>query len=129
MRKLSVQILVVTSFFFMNQLHAQQNSPYVRIAKLVIDSAQLDAYKAELRTGIETAIAVEPGVLSMYAVAEDAQPTHITILETYASKVAYQSHIQTAHFKRYKSNTLHMVKSLELIDVTPVVQGSKDARQ
>ena len=35
----------------------------------------------------------------------------------YADQEAYQSHIQTAHFKEYKEETAKMVKSLKLIDV------------
>lgn len=42
------------------------------------------------------------------------------ILEIYASQEAYQHHIQTAHFQKYKQGTLHMVKSLKLQDLTPL---------
>jgi quinol monooxygenase YgiN len=44
----------------------------------------------------------------------------ITILETYASVPAYQSHIQTDHFKKYKTTVADMVKELELNDVIPI---------
>ena len=47
-------------------------------------------------------------------------PCKIYILEIYADQVAYQSHIQTAHFKKYKEGTAQMVKSLKLIDVNPL---------
>ena len=120
-----VTFTFILSLLFMSTLTAQVNRPYVRIARIVVDSAQLEDYKAQLKTGIETAIRSEPGVLSMYAVSENLQPTHITIMETYASKEAYQSHIQTEHFKKYKSGTLAMVKSLELTDVTPILFKTK----
>ncbi|MBO4580812.1 MAG: antibiotic biosynthesis monooxygenase [Bacteroidales bacterium] len=45
----------------------------------------------------------------------------IYILEIYADKEAYQSHLQTAHFKKYKEGTAKMVKSLKLIDTQPMV--------
>jgi quinol monooxygenase YgiN len=48
--------------------------------------------------------------------AEKANPTRITILEIYASQEAYQSHLKTPHFLAYKTGTLRMVKSLELVD-------------
>ena len=67
----------------------------------------------------------EPGVLRMYAVYERANPTHITVFETYASKEAYQLHLQSPHFKKYKTGTLNMVKSLELIDVVPIAFEAK----
>lgn len=64
----------------------------------------------------QISLLTEAGVLTMYAVAEKDNPTKITILETYASQQAYKTHIASAHFQKYKQGTLHMVKSLRLID-------------
>lgn len=100
-------------------------TPYVRIAKIVVDSTQIEAYKAALKVGIETAVRVEPGVVRMYAVYDQNQPTHVTVFETYASKEAYNAHIQTPHFKTYKTGTQSMVQSLELVDVVPIVVAEK----
>jgi len=36
---------------------------------------------------------LEPGVLTLYAIAEKERPNHIYILEIYADEVAYQSHL------------------------------------
>lgn len=59
-------------------------------------------------------------MLTMYAVAEKDNACRITILETYASQKAYKSHIASAHFQKYKQETLHMVKALVLSDQTPL---------
>lgn len=104
--------------------NAQDNKQMVRLAKLVIDSAQLDSYNAFLKEEIQTSIKLEPGVLTLYAVAESKKPTHITILEIYANDEAYKKHIQTPHFLKYKNGTKDMVKSLELIDAVPLIPGS-----
>lgn len=104
---------------------ARSQSPYVRIAKLVIDTTQLDTYKKILKEGITTAVQVEPGVLRMYAVQDKAHPDQVTVFETYASRDAYESHIQTPHFKKYKTGTLQMVRSLELVDVVPIIFEAK----
>ncbi len=104
---------------------AQEQGQIVRLAKLVIDSAQLETYNALLKEGIETAVRVEPGVLTLYAVAEKNNPTHITILEIYASAAAYEAHIKTPHFLKYKNGTKDMVKLLELVDTTPLTPGMK----
>jgi 4-carboxymuconolactone decarboxylase len=61
----------------------------------------------------------------LYAVAEKERPNHITILEIYASEEAYQKHIQTPHFLKYKNGTKDMVKSLELIEVDPLIPGMR----
>ena len=50
--------------------------------------------------------------------AEDS--TLIRILEIYASEEAYQQHLKTDHFLRYKQGTLHMVKTLKLQDLIPL---------
>ena len=103
----------------------EENKQMVRLAKLVIDSAQLENYNAFLKEEIETSVKVEPGVLTLYAVAEKNNPTHITILEIYANVDAYKKHIQTPHFIKYKNGTKDMVKSLELVETTPLVPEMK----
>jgi quinol monooxygenase YgiN len=97
----------------------------VRIAELEIDPAQLENYKAELRDEIETSIRVEPGVLTLYAVALKDNPTSIRILESYADVDAYKAHIESPHFKKYKTNTEAMVKSLKLVETDPVLLRAK----
>jgi len=104
---------------------AQEKGQIVRVAKLVIDSVHLEDYKVFLKEGIETALRVEPGVLTIYALYEKENPNHFTILETYASAETYQSHIRTPHFLKYKNGTLHMVKSLELIETVPLLPELK----
>ncbi|MDB5147784.1 MAG: antibiotic biosynthesis monooxygenase [Mucilaginibacter sp.] len=105
---------------------AQQTGKVVHLAKLQIDPAQLENYKAALKEQIETAIRVEPGVLTLHAVAEKDNPTHIVVFEIYADTASYKAHLQTPHFKKYKTGTKEMVKSLELIDVAPIVLGTKE---
>ena len=113
------------AFSFSSNASAQARVQIVRLAKLVIDSAQLENYKALLREGIETATRVEPGVLTLYAVSEKDHPTHFTILEIYADADAYKAHLQTPHFIKYKTGTKDMVKSLELVETVPLVPGLK----
>jgi quinol monooxygenase YgiN len=43
----------------------------------------------------------------------------------YASASAYQAHLQSEHFKKYKSATAGMVKSLRLIETEPLLLGTK----
>jgi quinol monooxygenase YgiN len=97
----------------------------VRLSKIVVDSAQLQNYKALLKEEIETSVKVEPGVLTLYAVFEKEKPTHLTILEMYADTAAYKSHIKTPHFLKYKNGTLAMVKELQLIDTDPLIPALK----
>ena len=98
----------------------------IRFAKLEIDSTRLDEYMTYLKEGIETSIATEPGVLTMYGVQEQNHPTKVTMLEIYLNDSAYQSHLKTPHFQKYKTETLEMVRSLELVDLDPVVFGVRN---
>jgi quinol monooxygenase YgiN len=104
---------------------AQENEPMVRLAKLVIDASQLEAYKAALKEEVTASVRLEAGVLTLYAVFEKERPTHVTILEIYADKAAYERHIKTPHFLKYKKSTEHMVKSLDLIEGVPLVPDMK----
>ena len=104
---------------------AQQKHQIVRLAKIQVDRAQLDQYNSALKEQMTTAIRLEPGVLTYYAVADKKDPSHITILEIYADTDAYQAHIQTPHFKKYKEAVKNMVKSLELKDVTLIGTAGK----
>ena len=97
----------------------------VRLSKITVDPAQLDAYNAFLTEEIEASIRLEPGVLTLYATAEKEAPHKVTILEIYADRSAYESHLQTPHFQKYKQGTLSMVKELELVDVKPLIPGLK----
>ena len=97
----------------------------VRLSKITVDPAQLDAYNAFLKEEIEASIRLEPGVLTLYATAEKDAPHKVTILEIYADRTAYESHLQTPHFQKYKQGTLSMVKELELVDVKPLIPGLK----
>jgi len=104
---------------------AQGKKPMVRMARIVIDSARLESYKAALKEEIETAVKVEPGVLTLYAVYEKGHPTHVTVMEVYADEAAYKTHLLTPHFKKYKNTTAGMVKSLELVDVEAIGMETK----
>lgn len=120
-----MSIFLLFTFAIVNNLYAQENKKMVRLAKLVIDSVQLESYNAFLKEEIEVSINKEPGVLALYAVAEKQKPTHITILEIYANIDAYNKHIQTPHFLKYKNGTKDMVKSLELIETIPLFPNMK----
>ena len=97
----------------------------VRLAELEIDPARVLAYKAALREEIEASIRMEPGVLTLYAVSVKDHPEQIRLFEMYASSAAYEAHLQSAHFRKYKAETQGMVKSLRLLETEPILLGSK----
>lgn len=121
-RLLAINLLLLVSA---GRTFSQTKTQMVRIAKIVVDPAQLEPYKAALKEEIEASVRLEPGVLTLYAMSDKDNPTHITILEIYADTDAYKMHIQTPHFLKYKSGTKDMVKALELVETVPLVPGMK----
>ena len=97
----------------------------VRLALLEIDPAALADYLPMLREEIETSVAVEPGVIMLHAVQLTDEPHLVRLLEVYASREAYEAHIRTPHFLKYKAGTAAMVRSLQLLDVDPIVLAAK----
>jgi len=83
---------------------AQQKDMIVRISE--IESA--------------ASVKLEPGVIAIFPMFEKENPTQVRILEIYASREAYESHLKTSHFQKYKTTTLNMVKSLKLVDVEAI---------
>ncbi|RYU91360.1 antibiotic biosynthesis monooxygenase [Mucilaginibacter terrigena] len=123
MKKLLLSIAIIISCSA--SVMAQQKEQMVRLAKIQVDTAQLEQYNAALKLQMTTAVALEPGVLTYYAVADKKDASHITILEIYADVDAYKAHIETPHFKKYKDTVQNMVKSLELVDVDLIGKAVK----
>jgi quinol monooxygenase YgiN len=124
----AIVTLFTLTLLFSKHAMAQKNIQMVRLAKIQVDPLQLDKYNIALKEQMTTAVRVEPGVLTYYAVADKTSPSHITILEIYADTTAYKLHIETTHFKKYKETVKDMVKSLELTDVTLIGSAMKTDR-
>ncbi len=106
-------------------LTQEMRGPYVRLAELEIDPEQLESFKAAIKEGIEAAVRVEPGVLALHAVSEKDNPARVRVFEIYIDEAAYTTHLETAHFKKFREMTKEMVKSRKLIDADPIVLGTK----
>jgi quinol monooxygenase YgiN len=97
----------------------------VRLAVIDVDSSQIKLYNEFLKEEIEASIRLEPGVITLYGVAEKANPTNVTLFETYVDSSQYRSHLATAHFQKYKQGTLQMVKHLDLIQMQRILYHRK----
>jgi quinol monooxygenase YgiN len=101
------------------------HAPYVRVAEIEVDPVQLEVYKAAAKEIVEDSVRLEPGVLALYSVSDKNNPTHVTMFEIYADNDAYKTHLETAHFKKYKAATQDMVISLKLRDTVPIALSAK----
>lgn len=86
-----------------------------RMALLVIDPAQLDAYKKVLAKEMESAVTNEEGVLALLATTETARPNVFHLLELYADDTVYRAHIDGPYFQEYNKAVQTMVTDKVLI--------------
>jgi len=108
-------------------LSAQTNELMIRIAELEIDSSYLAEYNNILKEESRVSLQLEPGVIAIFPVYQKQDPTQIRILEVYANRESYESHLKTPHFLKYKSSTLKMVKSLKLVEMNSIdPEGMKE---
>lgn len=98
----------------------------VRLAEIVVDPKRLDDYLAFAKEVGTVSMATEPGVIGLFSMQDKENPSKIYILEVYADRLAYDAHIRTAHFRKYKEGTADMVQSLRLIDTTPLLSAKLD---
>ena len=94
---------------------------------LIVRIAEVEVYPEFLTEYLEYAgevdrvsVEKEPGVICLFPMQSAENANHIRILEIYASEEAYQQHLKTAHFQKYKQGTLLMVKSLNLAPMQPL---------
>lgn len=89
----------------------------VRISEIEVVPEYLDEYLSFAKEVGATSVREEPGVICIYPMQQKRNKNVFRILEIYTNQEAYQSHIKSAHFQKYKKGTLHMVKSLDLVDM------------
>lgn len=89
----------------------------VRLSEIEILPEYLTEYEAILKEESSVSVKVETGVIALFSMSKKETPTQIRIVEIYANKEAYQAHLQTPHFQKYKTTTLKMVKDLKLVDM------------
>jgi alkylhydroperoxidase/carboxymuconolactone decarboxylase family protein YurZ/quinol monooxygenase YgiN len=89
----------------------------VRISEIEIVPAFLKEYNTILKEEAAASVKIEPGVIAIFPMYQNDHPTQVRIIEIYANRAAYQSHLKTPHFQHYKTTTLKMVKSLKLVDM------------
>ena len=89
----------------------------VRISEIQIHPNSITEYNTILKEEAEASVRLEPGVIAIFPMSHKENPTEVRILEIYASREAYEAHLKTPHFQKYKTTTLEMVKSLKLVDM------------
>ena len=98
----------------------QEEKMIVRLAEIEVYPEYLQEYLSYANEVDRLSVEREPGVICLFPMQSAEDSTRINILEIYASDAAYQQHLKTEHFQKYKQGTLHMVKSLKLPTMQPL---------
>ena len=110
-------ITILFFIFLANATFAQKSDMIIRISEIEIEPSFLKEYMDILNEEASASVKLEPGVISIFPMFQKENHNQIRILEIYADKDAYESHLKTPHFLKYKTTTHKMVKSLKLIDM------------
>ncbi|MFV0605428.1 MAG: putative quinol monooxygenase [Niabella sp.] len=115
-----MKLFLILLLCVFDYLALAQQKQIIRIAEIEIYPEYIEEYKDILKLEAEASIRLEPGVISIFPMFDKKDSTLIKILEIYANEEAYKSHLETPHFKHYKTSTLKMVRSLKLVDMTAI---------
>lgn len=105
--------------------------PVIESKTMIVRIAEIEVYPKYLKEYLEAArnvgaesVKKESGVICIFPNQMTEEENKFRIVEIYRNKEAYEHHLKTEHFLTYKQGTLHMVKSLNLVDLSPL---DKDA--
>lgn len=101
-------------------MQAPNGGMIVRISEIEVYPEYLAEYLEFAKEVAEESVKNEKDVVSIYPMSVIKNNAKIKILEIYRTREAYKKHIESPHFKKYKESTLHMVKSLELVDMLQI---------
>jgi quinol monooxygenase YgiN len=113
---------IVEKGIFENEIKPliESKTMVVRIAEIEVHPQYLKEYLQAARNVGAESVKKEPGVICIFPNQMTEDENKIRIVEIYRNKEAYEHHLKTEHFQTYKQGTLHMVKSLNLVDLSPL---------
>ena len=113
---------IVEKGIFENEIKPviESKTMIVRIAEIEVHPKYLKEYLEAARNVGAESVNKEPGVICIFPNQMTEAENKIRIVEIYRNKEAYKHHLTTEHFQTYKQGTVHMVKSLNLVDLSPL---------
>lgn len=102
------------------QTYAQKSEMLIRIAEIELFPEYVEEYNAILKEEASASIKLEKGVIAIFPLQQEMDKTKVRILEIYENQEAYQLHLKTPHFLKYKTTTSNMVKELKLVNMNTI---------
>lgn len=95
----------------------------VKLVRITVDPSRVDEYKQILQEEVEASLRSEKDVYVLYAVWDNENSNHFTILEVYKDQEAYDKHFISPQLQKYFAETKDMVQQLEIVDAIPLIEG------
>ena len=101
LKTLILSIILVLVFISFSSNKVQDKDSFkpddmvIRISEIEIYPEHLDAYISILKEESAASVRLEPGVISIFPMFQEENPSEIWILEIYSNKEAYEAHLQT----------------------------------
>lgn len=93
------KILALITAMIASNSHA---APLFNLFELEIQNGQTAAYDQIGENNIRTSLTKEAGTLAMYSVKQKANPQMAYMIEIYADEAAYQTHIQSPQYQKFR---------------------------
>ena len=105
-------------------------APVFNIFELGIKDGQSAAYNHIGDENIRTSLANEPGTLAMYSVKQKANPQMAYMIEIYADDAAYQTHIQSPQYQKFREASPQILTNHKhKYNIEPQYLGDKKVEQ
>lgn len=98
----------------------EETGAVFRISEVEVHPGFSGPYAEAGKAVASASVGREPGVICIVPLRSKENPALFRIVEIYADRNAYDAHLRTEHFLKYKRETLRMIKSLSLPDFIPV---------
>ena len=98
--KILIAVTIIGSTLFQQSCTSEKKSILskdnliVRVAEIEVDGAYLSEYLGILNDEARESMAKEPGVLAIFPMQLDGNPTALRILEIYKDQESYESHVK-----------------------------------
>lgn len=93
------------------------NAPIFRIYQLDVNDENRDAFLKGGKDNILTSIQNEPGTLAMFLAHNSEEQSKNYMVEVYRDNDAYQTHVNSPQFNRYRENAPKIVQSTLMWDL------------
>jgi autoinducer 2-degrading protein len=87
---------------------AQSDLPYINSVDIDVAPAQIDNYLTALKENGAASVH-EPGCRAFNIAVSQKDTNHVFVFEVYDNAAAFDSHLETDHFKKYAAATKDMV--------------------